>query len=133
MPLPTASLSGISISPRGTHLALWDGALEVRLMISISQAILNSLQYKLYVLALSGRVMATFTPKNDPGLGIRSTAWHPGGTFLALGGWDSKVRSSHLESEHYSELVPQLYLLDNLSWSEVFSMDLQARVSQDVV
>jgi hypothetical protein len=28
----------------------------------------------------------------DPGLGIRTTAWAPGGRFIAVGGWDGKVR-----------------------------------------
>jgi hypothetical protein len=28
----------------------------------------------------------------DPGLGIRTTAWAPGGRFIAIGGWDGKVR-----------------------------------------
>jgi len=36
-------------------------------------------------------------PSEDPGLGIRTIAWAPGGRHLALGGWDGKTRV--LESE----------------------------------
>ena len=50
-----------------------------------------SFQYKLHVVTLGGRVAGSFVPNLDPGLGIRCASWHPGGTFLAVGGWDSKV------------------------------------------
>lgn len=50
-----------------------------------------SLQYKLHILNLAGNNVASFTPDVDPGFGIRSVAWHPGGMFIAVGGWDDKV------------------------------------------
>ncbi|GLB36033.1 putative WD40 repeats [Lyophyllum shimeji] len=74
-PLPTTSLSSLSLSPTGNYLAAWEGPLE----------------YKLYVLNLAGIVIATFSPDRDPGLGIRCVSWHPSGMFLAVGGWDDRV------------------------------------------
>lgn len=49
-------------------------------------------QYKLYIMTLAGDLIATFGPDPDPGLGIRNVAWHPSGMFLAVGGWDEKVK-----------------------------------------
>ncbi|ETW87360.1 hypothetical protein HETIRDRAFT_307340 [Heterobasidion irregulare TC 32-1] len=74
-PLPTSSMSSMSLSPTGNHLAIWEGPLE----------------YKLYILSLAGDLLGTFTPDSDPGFGIRTVAWHPSGMFLAVGGWDDKI------------------------------------------
>lgn len=48
-------------------------------------------KYKLHILSLAGDCVASFTPDPDPGMGIRSVAWHPTGVFLAVGGWDDRV------------------------------------------
>ncbi|KZV75494.1 YVTN repeat-like/Quino protein amine dehydrogenase [Peniophora sp. CONT] len=74
-PLPTSSMSSMSISPTGAHLAVWEGPLE----------------YKLHILSLTGEVLGTFSPSPDPGFGVRSVAWHPTGMFLAVAGWDDKI------------------------------------------
>ncbi|KAJ8517990.1 hypothetical protein ONZ45_g4900 [Pleurotus djamor] len=74
-PLPTTSISSLSLSPNGNHLAVWEGPLE----------------YKLHILSLAGSVVGSFTPEPDPGFGIRGVAWHPTGMFIAVGGWDDKV------------------------------------------
>ncbi|KZT30673.1 WD repeat-containing protein 8 [Neolentinus lepideus HHB14362 ss-1] len=95
-PLPTGSVSSLSVSPTGNHVAVWEGPLE----------------YKLYILTLAGDLVASFAPDPDPGLGIRSVAWHPSGMFLAFGGWDEKI-----------------HILDSLSWSPVVVLELQRRVS----
>ncbi|CEL57758.1 WD repeat-containing protein WRAP73 OS=Mus musculus GN=Wrap73 PE=2 SV=2 [Rhizoctonia solani AG-1 IB] len=92
---PTQSLAAMSLSPNGRHLAVWEGPLE----------------YKLSVLNLAGTVLRTFTPDPDPGLGIRSVAWHPSGAFLAVGGWDDKV-----------------HILSSLSWTVVTTFELNSRV-----
>ncbi|CAE6425362.1 unnamed protein product [Rhizoctonia solani] len=92
---PTQSLAAMSLSPNGRHLAVWEGPLE----------------YKLSILNLAGTVLRTFTPDPDPGLGIRSVAWHPSGAFLAVGGWDDKV-----------------HILSSLSWSVVITFELSSRV-----
>ena len=34
----------------------------------------------------------TFAPAEDPGTGIRTVVWAPGGRWVALGGWDGLVR-----------------------------------------
>lgn len=98
-PLPTSSMAALALSPRGTHLAVWE----------------NVMEYKLFIFTLTGRQVASFTPDADPGLGIRHVAWHPGGTFLAVGGWDNKV-----------------HILDNRSWAATCTIDLNTRISQEV-
>lgn len=55
-------------------------------------------QYKLHILTLTGDHLATFAPRPDPGFGIRTVAWHPTGAFIAVGGWDDKVRLRSLPS-----------------------------------
>ncbi|KAL5641245.1 hypothetical protein ACGC1H_001658 [Rhizoctonia solani] len=92
---PTQSLAAMSLSPNGRHLAVWEGPLE----------------YKLSILNLAGTVLRTFTPDPDPGLGVRSVAWHPSGAFVAVGGWDDKV-----------------HILSSLSWTVVVTFELNARV-----
>ncbi|KII93811.1 hypothetical protein PLICRDRAFT_49829 [Plicaturopsis crispa FD-325 SS-3] len=98
-PLPTASLSSLALSPIGNHLAVWEGPLE----------------YKLYIVTLTGDVLGVFTPEPDPGFGIRNVAWHPTGAFLAVGGWDDKV-----------------HILDSLSWSPVATLELSSRIPASV-
>ncbi|KAF8605108.1 YVTN repeat-like/Quino protein amine dehydrogenase [Ceratobasidium sp. AG-I] len=96
---PTQSLTAMALSPNGRHLAVWEGPLE----------------YKLCILNLAGTVLRTFIPEPDPGLGIRSVAWHPSGAFLAVGGWDDKV-----------------HILSSLSWTAVTTFELTSRVPAGV-
>ncbi len=53
---------------------------------------------------MPGVHLATFTPDPDPGLGIRCVSWHPSGMFIAVGGYDDKVR-----------MVPTAQLFNRLS------------------
>ncbi|KAG1825806.1 quinon protein alcohol dehydrogenase-like superfamily [Suillus subaureus] len=73
-PVPTSNLSSLALSPTGNHIAIWEGILE----------------YKLHILSLAGDVQGTFSPKPNPGFGVRNAAWHPTGMFLAVAGWDDK-------------------------------------------
>ena len=73
--LPTSSLGGLSLSPTGNYLAIWEGPLD----------------YKLYIYNLAGQQVATFEPEEITTLGIRTVAWHPSGLFVAVGGWDDRV------------------------------------------
>ncbi|KZT63453.1 YVTN repeat-like/Quino protein amine dehydrogenase [Daedalea quercina L-15889] len=74
-PLPTGLFSALSLSPTGSHVAVWEGPLE----------------HKIHVLSLAGEHLGTFAPEKDPGFGVRAVAWHPAGLFLAVLGWDDKV------------------------------------------
>ncbi|KAF8973707.1 WD repeat-containing protein 8 [Flammula alnicola] len=85
-PLPTSSFASFSLSPTGNHIAVWEGPLE----------------YKLHVVTLTGDILT-------------SVAWHPSGVFLALGGWDDKIR-----------------ILDSLSWSDVAILELSTRLSTNL-
>lgn len=98
-PLPTTSLSSLSLSPDGNHVAVWEGPLE----------------YKLFILNLAGSILGSFSPDPDPGFGIRFVAWHPSGTFLAVGGWDDKI-----------------HILENISWSLVITLDVAERITDTV-
>jgi hypothetical protein len=55
-------------------------------------------------------------PSEDPGLGIRTIAWAPGGRHLAIGGWDGKVR-----------------IIENEGWRCVGLMSWGARVGDKSV
>ncbi|EIW73103.1 hypothetical protein TREMEDRAFT_42179 [Tremella mesenterica DSM 1558] len=60
----------------------------------------NHLHYAAHIYSPLGPCLTHFTPAStsfgmnneDPGLGIRIMAWALGGRFLALGGWDGRVR-----------------------------------------
>ncbi|KAF8585584.1 YVTN repeat-like/Quino protein amine dehydrogenase [Ramaria rubella] len=95
VPLPSTSLSSLALSPTGDHLAFWEGPLE----------------YKLYIMTLAGCLLTTFTPERDPALGIRTVAWHPSGSFIAVGGHDDKI-----------------HILSALSWTCVKTLELHTRI-----
>ncbi|KIJ45121.1 hypothetical protein M422DRAFT_207343 [Sphaerobolus stellatus SS14] len=97
--LPSSSLGSLSLSPTGNHIAVWESQLE----------------YKLYIVTMAGHLQATFTPDQDPGLGIRTVAWHPAGTFLAVGGYDDKI-----------------HILSSLSWSCVKTLEVSPRIPSSV-
>ncbi|KAF9569883.1 WD40 repeat-like protein [Agrocybe pediades] len=98
-PLPTSSIASLALSPNGNYVAIWEGSLD----------------YKLHVLTLTGNLLTTFSPLPDPGFGIKNVAWHPTGTFLAVGGWDDKV-----------------HILESLSWSDVTALEQCTRISASV-
>lgn len=102
-------MQGISWSPCGKYLAAFDSPPQVGPRVSIGPQLIS--QYALHVHSPLGPNMFTFSPERadfaldlppdhpveDPGLGIRSVHWAPGGRWIALAGWDGKVRI--LESE----------------------------------
>jgi WD40 repeat protein len=94
-PVPTSNLSSLALSPTGNHIAIWEGILE----------------YKLHILSLAGDVQASFSPKPNPGFGVRNAAWHPTGMFLAVAGWDDKI-----------------YILDGLTWSAAATLELSSKI-----
>ncbi|WVR05544.1 hypothetical protein IAU60_002563 [Kwoniella sp. DSM 27419] len=90
-PLSTTNAQGIAWSPCGKYIAAWDSVLS----------------YSVYVHSPLGPLLTHFSPASptfspsssseDPGLGVRTAAWAPGGRWLALGGYDGRVRI--IESE----------------------------------
>ncbi|WWC88231.1 uncharacterized protein L201_003136 [Kwoniella dendrophila CBS 6074] len=89
--LSTTDVQGLSWSLCGRYIAAWD----------------SSLSYSMYIHSPIGPLLTHFTHNSptfspissteDPGLGIRTVTWAPGGRWLAIGGWDGKVRI--IESE----------------------------------
>ncbi|KAG1718249.1 WD repeat-containing protein 8 [Suillus occidentalis] len=94
-PVPTSNLSSLALSPTGNHIAIWEGVLE----------------YKLHILSLAGDVQGTFSPKPNPGYGVRNVAWHPTGMFIAVAGWDDKI-----------------HILDGLTWSAAATLELSSKI-----
>ncbi|KAI5122576.1 hypothetical protein M0805_004793 [Coniferiporia weirii] len=97
--VPTSSLASLAISPTGKHVAIWEGPLE----------------FKLCILSFPGTLLSTYVPDPDAGLGIRCVAWHPSGSFIAIGGYDDKI-----------------HILDGLSWSCVTTLELASRIPASV-
>ncbi|KAI8932931.1 hypothetical protein NX059_010402 [Plenodomus lindquistii] len=87
--LPTNDAAGLRWSRNGRWLAIWDAA---------------SSGYKLYIYTADGHLYRTISREpvaeadleaNEhaiEGLGIKSVEWVPGNTYLAIGGWDKRVR-----------------------------------------
>lgn len=69
------------------------------------------MEYKLHILSLAGDVQGTFSPKLNPGFGVRNAAWHPTGMFLAVAGWDDKI-----------------HILDGLTWSAAATLELSSKI-----
>ncbi|ORY23945.1 hypothetical protein BCR39DRAFT_548449 [Naematelia encephala] len=84
--LQTIDIQSLTWSPCGRYLAAVDSALS----------------YSLHIYSPLGPQLCEFSPNSatfsadsisfDPGLGIRTVSWAPGGRWIALGGWDGKVR-----------------------------------------
>lgn len=83
--LPTTDAAGVKWSRDGRWLAVWDAA---------------SAGYKLCIYTADGHLYRTITrePADEAsewsieGLGIKTVEWVPGNTWLAIGGWDRRVR-----------------------------------------
>lgn len=74
-PLLTVDVQGVSWSPCGKYIAAWDSPLSV-----------GHIHFNPSSPAFS------LAPNETPGLGLRALAWAPGGRWIAVGGWDGKVR-----------------------------------------
>jgi WD40 repeat protein len=75
-PLSTSDLGGLSWSPYGASIALWDRP-EAGLYLD--------------VVSPQGERLADLPPSRDC-MGLRSVAWSPSGQLLALGSYDQEVR-----------------------------------------
>ncbi|CAO2652353.1 Nn.00g006360.m01.CDS01 [Neocucurbitaria sp. VM-36] len=83
--LPTTDAAGLRWSPDGRWLAIWDAA---------------SAGYKLCIYTADGHLYRTITrePSDEAneweidGLGIKTVEWVPGNQWLAVAGWDKRVR-----------------------------------------
>lgn len=83
--LPTIDAAGVKWSHDGRWIAVWDSAAS---------------GYYLHIYTADGHLYRTITrePSDDlsewniEGLGIKSVEWVPGGQWLAVGGWDRRVR-----------------------------------------
>lgn len=84
-PLLTVDVQGVSWSPCGKYIAAWD------LPLSYSLHIHSAIGPHLTHLNPSSPAFS-LAPNETPGLGLRTLAWAPGGRWIAVGGWDGKVR-----------------------------------------
>ena len=74
-PVETNDLAGISWSPDGKVLCVWDSILD----------------YKLFLYSIDGRCLATYSAY-EHALGIKCVKWSPTSQFLAIGSFDQKLR-----------------------------------------
>ena len=72
-----------------------------RLYIGVDEYSALTSQYSLYIHSPLGPCLTHFSPSSpsfslsigeDPGMGIKTVTWAPGGRWIAVGGWDNKVR-----------------------------------------
>lgn len=83
--LPTVDAAGIKWSSDGRWIAIWDAA---------------SSGYHLHIYTADGHLYRTIARETNEehdkwgveGLGIKSVEWVPGNQWLAVGGWDRRVR-----------------------------------------
>ncbi|WVO13051.1 hypothetical protein L204_100661 [Cryptococcus depauperatus] len=103
--LTTTDAQGILWSPCGRYIAVWD----------------TRLSYSLYIHSPLGPQISNFTPSSltfllrpeeMSGLGVRAITWAPTGRWLAVGGWDGKVR-----------------ILENEGWTSICTISVGMRVS----
>lgn len=71
----TSDLAGLSWSPDGKVLCVWDSVLD----------------YKLFLYSLDGRCLSTYSAY-EHALGVKSVKWSPTSQFLAIGSFDQKLR-----------------------------------------
>ena len=71
----TNDLAGLSWSPDGKVLCIWDSILD----------------YKLFLYSIDGRRLATYSAY-EHALGIKCVKWSPTSQFLAIGSFDQKLR-----------------------------------------
>lgn len=94
-------MQGVSWSPCGKYIAAWDSPLSVGHIHLHDPTPLTSKKYSLHIHSAIGPHLTHFNPSSPafslapnetPGLGLRALAWAPGGRWIAVGGWDGKVR-----------------------------------------
>lgn len=71
----TSDLAGLSWSPDGKVLCVWDSVLD----------------YKVYLYSMDGRRLATYSAY-EHALGVKCVRWSPTSQFLAVGSFDQKLR-----------------------------------------
>ncbi|ORY78011.1 hypothetical protein BCR35DRAFT_342395, partial [Leucosporidium creatinivorum] len=98
LPSPSSDVADLAWSPCGRFIAVWEVLTD----------------YILHIYTPDGRLLKTFTPYSSGwvGLGIRKVEWHPTGDWLAVGGWDGKIR-----------------ILTRLAWAPVAELSVPAKVS----
>lgn len=71
----TSDAQGLQWSPDGKWLAIWDSAVD----------------YKVLIYTCDGRLLKTYSAY-EIGLGVKTVQWSPDGDYLAIGSYDNKVR-----------------------------------------
>jgi WD40 repeat protein len=101
--LSTTDAQAISWSPCVRFIAVSESLLSVSLLLSLtSRPGLMAPQYGLFIHSPLGPLLNSFSytsasfssssTSEDPGLGVRCMTWAPTGDWIALGGWDGKIR-----------------------------------------
>lgn len=72
--IETSDAAGVSFSPDGRYVAVWDSCLH----------------YKIFIYSLGGRQCGSYTAYENA-LGIKSVQWAPSSQLLSIGSYDQAV------------------------------------------
>lgn len=118
-PYPIGGLS-VSPSPIKPYFAIFAQALEYALSIHLPPMARP-------VASLPPSEGESHTEWSSIGLGVRSAEWRPGGGWLAVAGWDGRVRLSNPTLPHIIRLIvscnAQIRLIDDREWSTILTLE----------
>ena len=89
-------MAGMSWSSSGHILCVWDSVLDVSLVITYQNLVINLIQntsfsqYKVLLYSLDGRPLMSYSAY-DNALGVKSVVWSPSSQFLSIGSYDQMV------------------------------------------
>ena len=127
-------MAALSLSPRGTHVAIWENSLEVRLLLKTAFNLVMkkcSINYIFcrWVVEWSRR----FLQVQIQVLASATRHGTPAELFLqSVVGIVEQVITCSSIAEILNRRI-KVHILDNTSWTAVCTLDLSSRISRDVV
>ncbi|KXS21187.1 YVTN repeat-like/Quino protein amine dehydrogenase [Gonapodya prolifera JEL478] len=116
-PADTTDLEDLAWSPDGRYIALWE----------------SPLAYNLLIYHPDGRLVSRIASPPNPTLGVRSAAWHPGGQFIAVAGYDGVVRLVNWYTWTATVVIGHPALVEDVGVPVFKEIDLRDSVSTPAI